>query len=125
MPGPGVMARTNAAMMKGRNDMGLALHSKKRIEPGIAVSLEHLGDDDLVPREPVGLAGLCEEVCRMPHQIFQGLERLPVVDIRDQTRLGVLPGLLTQIARQRPCRRGNLTIQAMELVVELRLGKNE
>jgi len=67
-------------------------------DAAIAVAAQHLRDGDVIAADPAALQVLGGAVQRVLDELLQRLQRLPVVDGRDQPARRVLPGLLAQIA---------------------------
>ena len=58
-------------------------------------------------------------------QLRERIQRLPVIDVRDQTAGLVLPCLFAQIAGNRLGKGGNFLIKTMKRFVELSGGEGE
>ncbi len=117
--------------MAGSPEMGvngwflglLRIERRQHREFGVTVGFNDLGNDHLIPIEPVCLFGFCLLVHRMLDQFLQGFKRLPVVNIGDQSCARVFPCLFNKIAWDIFCGFGDRLIKPIELAVELLLRK--
>jgi hypothetical protein len=92
---------------------------------GITVGFNDLGNDHLIPIEPVGLFRFRFLVYRMLDQFLQGFKCLPGVNIGDPSCARVFPCFFTKIAWNFFCGFSDSLIRPIELAVELLLRKNE
>ena len=94
-------------------------------EFGVTVGFNDLGNNHLIPIEPVCLFRFRLLVHRMLDQFLQGFKRLPVINIGHPSCARVFPCFFTKIAWDFFSGFGDRLIKPVKLAVELLLRKNE